>query len=113
MVASIFAHVVLGAREGKPYLRDEETRAFLAYYLERACKQLEVRPIAISVAQDHAHVLAALPISVAVSEWTHLMQAASGAQIHHLDGDFAWDSHALVFSVGSAELDSEREYVEA
>jgi len=110
---SALFHCVFSTAERRRAI-SPEVQADLWAYMGGIARQHGMRPLAIGGVEDHAHLLLALPASLAVAEAMRTIKAVSSHWMHEQRGQrlFAWQQGYGAFSVGVAQVSATIAYIE-
>lgn len=110
---ALFVHYIWGTWDRTPLLVGEvERRVYQT--IQRTCAELGADVLALGGVEDHVHLLARLPATLAPAEFAKRVKGASSHLATHEvapDRFFKWQGAYAAFSVGQGQLATLREYI--
>ena len=107
-------HVVFSTKERAPLLTSEfRPRRFP--YLGGMIRQMNGTALTINGVEDHIHILASMPTTVALSEFMKELKAVSSGWVNDqgiLTEKFAWQTGYAAFSVSKSPEEAVRSYID-
>jgi REP element-mobilizing transposase RayT len=111
---NLLYHIIVSTKDRRPVitpkLRDELQPYIGGIILDTGGKQIEIGGV-----EDHIHILARLPATLAVSDALRLMKANSSKWVGER-GDlarvFAWQTGYAAFTVSKSQVPAVREYIQ-
>lgn len=110
-LSSVIVHAVFSTKNRVPHLADADLRAEAFAYIGGVSKALQCPPIAVGGHSDHAHVLAYLARTSAVSDWVKELKRVSSVFLSQRIDDFAWQTGYAAFSVDPSSVDQVAAYI--
>jgi len=110
---ALFAHLVWGTWDRLPLLVGETQRRVYRC-IEATCVEMGAEVVALGGVEDHVHLLARLPATLAVADLVKRVKGASSHLATHEvapDTFFKWQGAYAAFSVGQGQLEPIREYI--
>ncbi len=104
-------HIVFSTRERQPMI-PQEIQKRLWGYLGGITKNIGGYPLAIGGAEDHVHLLLALPADLSIAKAVNLLKSNSSKWMGEQGCEFAWQRGHAAFSVSVSNLASVTEYIE-
>ena len=112
-LTKIDIHIIFHVKvKGTMILPEDLNRVFA--YVGGIIKRLDGIPIEIGGIPDHLHILASLPKSMSIADFTRTIKAESSKWIKSLNayyGGFSWQSGYGAFSVSPSLLDKSVNYI--
>jgi len=112
-LTKIDIHIIFHVKvKGTMILPEDLNRVFA--YVGGIIKRLDGIPIEIGGMPDHLHILASLPKSMSIADFTRTIKAESSKWIKSLNayyGGFSWQSGYGAFSVSPSLLDKSVNYI--
>jgi REP element-mobilizing transposase RayT len=109
-----YAHIVFSTKERRPFIAAEiESR--LHAYLGGIVREQGGIPLRINGTDDHVHILARTPKTVADSDFMRILKPNSSKWVHETFpqlGDFAWQVGYGWFSVSKSSVPRVEAYIE-
>ena len=113
-LAKILVHTVFSTKERRPFLRDQAVREELHRYLGGILSNLDCQPIIAGGVEDHVHLLCALSRTCEAAEMVKEAKRGSSLWLKTKGPDlqdFAWQNGYGIFSIGSSQIPSVRDYI--
>lgn len=104
-LSAIYVHLVFSTKNRNPFLSDPDVRQQMHRYMQEVTKRLDCPALALNGTADHVHLLARLPRTLTVAEWTKEVKRATSTWMKATNSDFAWQAGYGAFSCSSSELD--------
>lgn len=114
-LARIVVHIVFSTKYRYPYLVDKSIRNEMHAYIGGTCNELQCPVLTVGGVADHAHILFVLSRSLSIAKVVCDIKRGSSKWIKTKGGmltKFAWQNGYAVFSVGQADVDRVRKYIE-
>ena len=111
--ANLLTHVIFSTKARYPFL-DSELKPRVLPHLGGIAEELKVRPLAINGPADHAHLLLAVPASLAVADLMRILKTNSSRWVHEQwasRSTFAWQEGHGAFSVSESMKEDVRAYI--
>lgn len=113
-LANIYVHTVFSTKNREPLI-DKEIEIELFSYLGGICNALECFPLKIGGYKDHVHLLSLLSKKITLIKFIEQLKSGSSSWIkkqHSRYANFYWQNGYGAFSVGRAETDRIKKYIE-
>ena len=110
----LYYHLVWATKNREPLITPE-IEGNLYGYLSRKAASHKATVYAINGDEQHIHVVASIPPSIAVSEFAKSLKGSSSHHLNHLpdsEGNFGWQRGYGVLSFGKKQLDFVVRYVQ-
>jgi REP element-mobilizing transposase RayT len=108
---NLLYHIVYGTK-GRMPLITKDLRPRLHEYLGGIVRKLNGIAFEINGIEDHVHILAKAPPTIAVSDFLSKLKAgSSGWAKRQTAGRFAWQTRYGAFSVSESQIERAREYI--
>jgi putative transposase len=110
---ALFVHLVWGTWDRLPLLLGE-TKRRVYRCIEATCVELGVEVLALGGVEDHIHLLARLPATLAVADLVKQVKGTSAHLATHEvapDSFFKWQGGYAAFWVDQRQLEPIREYI--
>jgi len=112
--SNLLTHIVYSTKNRRPLI-DPELESRLFPYLGGILRQLGGKLYTVNGVEDHVHLLAELPASLAVAEAIGKIKGSSTHWIHESFPDrsaFAWQRGYAAFSVSKSNVPTVARYIE-
>jgi REP element-mobilizing transposase RayT len=112
--SNILTHVVFSTKSRKPFI-NAALEARLFPYLGGIIRQLDGKLYVVNGVEDHIHLLAELPPTIAVAEAIGKIKGSSTYWIHQSfpeQSQFAWQRGYAAFSVSKSKVAAVAQYIE-
>jgi len=112
--SNLLTHIVYSTKNRKPLI-DAALEARLFPYLGGIVRQLGGRLYLVNGVEDHVHLLAELPPTIAIAEAIGKIKGSSTYWIHQSfaeRSDFAWQRGYAAFSVSKSKVAAVARYIE-
>ena len=107
----LYYHVVWATHKREPLI-DNGIEIAMYQYVRYKCKQLNGYLHAINGIEDHVHVIASIPPSVAISAFVGKLKGASSYFVsNEYRREFKWQAGYGVFSLSRRTLNDAMDYV--
>ena len=109
----IYVHIIFHVKSNKYVMRTGDLPRIYAY-IGGILKGLGSAPMAIGGTQDHIHILAPLPKSLAISDFVRIIKSESSKWLKSLDtfySKFAWQDGYAAFSVSQSNIGVTENYI--
>jgi putative transposase len=113
-LAKILVHVVFSTKDRRPFLRDKIVREELFLYIGGTLTNLDCQPIIVGGAEDHVHLLCAVPPTSNAAEVITEVKRGSSSWLKTKGpelADFGWQNGYGIFSIGFSQIKSARDYI--
>ncbi len=109
---SLFTHLIFSTKERRPLLVAQH-RPRIFQYMGGILRNIGGTSLLINGVEDHVHVLALLPASIALSDVLRDLKGDSSRWCKETLGqpEFAWQTGYAAFSVSKSGVQAVREYV--
>ena len=110
---NLLYHVIFSTKDRLPQI-DDELHPRLFGYLGGIVREAGGTALIANGAADHAHLLAALPATVAVSDFMRTLKTNSSRWVHETwpaRRAFAWQTGYGAFSVSQSNVEPVRRYI--
>ena len=110
---SLHAHLVFSTKERKPFL-GPELRDRLFPYIGGIIREMKGAPLIINGVEDHVHILAGMPSTVAISDFMRDLKSNSSSWVKEsfaTHRDFGWQTGYAAFSVSKSAIEDVRSYI--
>jgi putative transposase len=108
----LFYHIVWATKDRAPLITAEIETSLFGIIISKS-EGLRAYPFAVNGMPDHVHVVAAVPPSIALSEYVRQIKGASSHFMRmELDEEFTWQRGYGVTSVSERNLPQAIAYVE-
>ena len=110
---ALFVQAVWGTWDRLPLLVGETERQVYRC-IEATCVEMGAEVLALGGVEDHVHLLARLPATLAVADLVKRMKGASAhLATHEIASDrfFKWQGGYAAFSVGQSQVAAIRDYI--
>ena len=108
---NLIFHIVYGTRERRPLI-DEEFRPRLYEYLGGTIRGLKGISLEIGGVEDHVHILAKLPPTIAVSDFLEKLKANTSKWSKSVRRGFGWQDGYAAFTVSTSQVERVRRYIQ-
>jgi REP element-mobilizing transposase RayT len=111
---NLLTHIVFSTKSRKPFI-DASLEARLFPYFGGIVRQLGGKLYLVNGVEDHVHLLASLPPTIAVADAIGKIKGSSTYWIHQSfpeQSDFAWQRGYAAFSVSKSKVSSVAGYIE-
>ena len=110
--SALFAHVIFSTKHRQASLAPE-MRTRLFPYMAGIVGNLDGHPVLINGVEDHVHILAVVPATIAISDLVREIKCNSSAWLKGVFPvpDFAWQIGYAAFSVSKSSVESVRQYI--
>src|ERR1700736_3922914 len=112
--SNLLTHIVYSTKNRKPFI-DADLESHLFPYFGGIVRQLGGKLYLVNGVEDHVHLLAELPPTIAVAEAIGKIKGSSTYWIHQSSPDrsaFAWQRGYGAFSVSKSNVSSVARYIE-
>jgi REP element-mobilizing transposase RayT len=112
--SNLLTHIVYSTKNRKPLI-DSALESRLFPYFGGILRQLGGKLYVVNGAEEHVHILAELPASIAVAEAIGKIKGSSTYWIHQSFPDrseFAWQRGYAAFSVSKSNVSAVARYIE-
>jgi putative transposase len=109
----LFVHFVWATWDRAPLIT-EELRPAIYACIQAECTGLKMEVIAIGGIEDHVHILARIPTTVALAEIVKQMKGSSSHLVTHRLPDpdgFKWQGAYSAFTVSEHDVPRVRDYI--
>jgi putative transposase len=105
-------HCVFSTKDRRKIIAPE-LRDRLWAYIGGVARERELTALAVGGTDDHAHLLVAIPATVAVATAMRLIKAGSSHWMRETCGvtQFAWQEGYGAFSIGHSQIEATVEYI--
>lgn len=110
---NLLYHIVFSTKDRRPFI-NKNLRDELHAYLGGIIRDIGGTPIEIGGVEDHVHILARLPATVAIADALRVIEANSSkwaGERPDLVKVFAWQNGYAAFTVSRSQMQSVREYI--
>jgi len=110
----VIVHVIFSTKERRPFL-DTPTRSKLHAYLATAARNAGCEAYRVGGVADHVHLAIRLSRTLAIADFVETLKTSSSKWVKTQSpdlADFSWQRGYGCFSVGPADLDSLRAYID-
>lgn len=106
-------HFVFSTRGRKPYLA-KSLRDDVFAYMGGIIRKMRGAPIAINGVEDHVHILAHVPATIAVADFIRKVKTGSSEWVHENKriGTFGWQEGYAAISVRGDDYEGVKLYIE-
>jgi putative transposase len=111
----ILVHVIFSTKDRMPAL-NEDIRSSLHAYLATVVRNADCECYRVGGVADHVHVALRLPRTLTIAKLVQETKASSSQWLKRQSStlaNFSWQRGYGAFSVGPADLDSLRQYIDA
>ncbi len=111
----VYLHLVFSTKWRQPFLSDRAIRYAMHARLGRTSAELGCPSICVGGVEDHVHILARYGRTISQADWVKELKRTSSLWMKQCDPrfkDFAWQLGYRIFSVGSANPEVVRWYIE-
>ncbi len=111
---NILVHAVFSTKNREPFISPDLSERLYPYMGGIAGKN-EFKVLAIGGTKDHVHILLSLPPKISPAKSIQLIKGGSSKWIHETFPNmkrFAWQEGYGAFSIGIAQLDPTKKYIE-
>jgi putative transposase len=108
---NLLYHIVYGTRE-RQRLIDDVFQPRLYEYLGGTIRGLKGVCLEIGGVEDHVHILAKLPPTIAISDFLEKLKANSSKWAKSVRRDFGWQGGYSAFTVSESQVERVRHYVQ-
>ena len=113
--AAVYLHLVFSTKSRYPWLADKDLRTEMHRYLAACSNELKCPALEVGGVEDHIHVLAQLPRTLAIADWVKEVKRVSShwgkTRTPAWEG-FGWQNGYGVFSVSHRNLPQARAYLQ-
>ena len=107
---NLLYHIVYGTRE-RQRLIDEAFQPRLYQYVGGAVRGLKAICLEIGGVEDHVHILAKLPPTIAVSDFLEKLKANSSKWAKSVKRGFGWQGGYAAFTVSESQVERVSQYI--
>ncbi len=110
---AMYAHIIFSTKNRDPWIQ-ESWRDDMYAYMAGVSHGLGCKQLAAGGIDDHVHLLVSIKPTVALSDLTRDIKAASSRWIHETrpgSREFEWQRGYSAFSVSHSNLDSVKKYL--
>src|SRR5215471_11839760 len=100
---NLLYHIVYGTKERRPLI-DEEFQPRLYDYLGGTIRGLKSTSLEIGGIEDHVHILANVPPTIAVSDFLEKLKASSSKWAKSVRRGFGWQDGYAAFTVSESQV---------
>ena len=104
-------HIVYGTKERRPLI-DDEFQPRLYDYVGGTIRGLKSTSLEIGGAEDHVHILAKLPPTIAVSDFLEKLKANTSKWSKSVRRGFGWQEGYSAFTVSQSQVERVRHYIQ-
>ena len=108
---NLLYHVVYGTKLRQPLI-DEEFQPRLYEYVGGTIRGLKGVSLQIGGVEDHVHILAKLPPTIAVSDFLEKLKSNSSKWAKSVRRDFGWQAGYSAFSVSESQVERVKRYIQ-
>src|SRR5262245_22198501 len=107
---NLLYHIVYATKERRPLI-DLEFQPRLYEYLGGTIRGLKATSLEIGGIEDHVHILAKLPPTIAISEFLEKLKANSSKWAKSVRRGFGWQDGYSAFTVSESQVERVRNYI--
>jgi REP-associated tyrosine transposase len=107
---NLLYHIVYAAKERRPLI-DLEFQPRLYEYLGGTMRGLKARSLEIGGIEDHVHILAKVPPTIAISDFLEKLKANSSKWAKSVRRGFGWQDGYSAFTVSESQVERVRNYI--
>jgi len=107
---NLIYHIVYATKERQPLI-DLEFQPRLYEYLGGTIRGLKATSLEIGGIEDHVHILAKLPPTIAISEFLEKLKANSSKGAKSVRRGFGWQDGYSAFTVSESQVERVRNYI--
>lgn len=107
---NLLYHIVYGTKERRPLI-DDEFQPRLYEYLGGTIRGLKSTSLEIGGVEDHVHILAKVPPTIAISDFLEKLKANSSKWAKSVRRGFGWQDGYSAFTVSESQVERVRAYI--
>ena len=108
---NLLFHIVYGTSERRPLI-DQSFQPRLFEYVGGTIRGLKGVCLEIGGVEDHVHILAKLPPTIAVSDFLEKLKSNSSKWAKSVKRDFGWQGGYAAFTVSESQVSRVRHYIQ-
>ena len=108
---NLLSHIVFATKDRRPLI-DDEFQPRLYDYLGGTIRGLKSTALEIGGVDDHLHILAKLPPTIAVSDFLEKLKTNTSKWAKSVRRGFGWQEGYSAFSVSESQADRVRLYIQ-
>ena len=108
---NLLYHIIYGTKERRPLI-DDEFQPRLYDYLGGTMRGLKSTSLEIGGVEDHVHILAKLPPTIAVADSLEKLKANSSKWAKSVRRGFSWQEGYSAFTVSESKVEIVRRYIQ-
>jgi len=108
---NLLYHIVYATKERRPLI-DDEFQPRLYDYIGGAIRGLKSTSLEIGGVEDHVHILAKLPPTIAVADFLEKLKANTSKWAKSVRRGFGWQEGYSAFTVSESQVNRVRRYIQ-
>jgi len=108
---NLLYHIVYATKERRPLI-DDEFQPRLYDYIGGTIRGLKSTSLEIGGVEDHVHILAKLPPTIAVADFLEKLKANTSKWAKSVRREFGWQEGYSAFTVSESQVNRVRRYIQ-